>query len=205
MIKKMKRFFISLSHACRKVINRRVGGFIVFYNITKDEENEIIREFEQFCGRFNNLHETFPMHLNKIVGIEDAKAKTRENKEKKREFSRKTLLNGSKLFRDCVRNPTHKPEVRTLISIAIGYDLSKSEVELLFASAGKTLKPIDKVDKAYLYILERVNNESTICHIEKYKKEYRHKSLDGIEVKACNDILEMIGVLPKYTLGKHQN
>ena len=198
-------YYYRYYYRVRRAVMKKRRGAINLPPYTKDKKSETLlkKEFRLFCEKPFNTHLTFSDMLSQLTGINikelrERKKLTDEERTRISTFNRKTQLNGmvnsTKLFRECANNLYLKPEMRTLISIAIGLQLDKSEINILLASAGRKLEPIDEVYRAYLFLLEKDPDElQEKAHVKKGKSH---------PIDACNLILYEIGIAEIYYLGK---
>ena len=149
--------------------------------------------FTVFCERPDSTRKTFSELLKEILETKDLLDKSKELLERKKKFSEKTKLNGKKLSNDCSVNPYYKPKMYTLISIAMGYEFNKEQLDDLLLSAGAALEPIDDIYRAYLFLIEKRNDEDFKIVLNDYKGDILH---------ACNFILEEIGIDKEHHLGR---
>lgn len=95
------------------------------------------------------------------------------------EASNRTRLNKS-LFMH-LDEPDGRVQKRFVISIAIGFELDVHMTEYILESCGMRFCSYDRVDKAYIHI------------IENYK---------GKDIETCNGVLKELGIEETYMLGE---
>lgn len=77
--------------------------------------------------------------------------------------------------------PDGKIEKRFVVSIAVGFQLDVHLTEYILESAGMKFRESDRLDKAYIYILENCK---------------------GKDIPYCNGVLRDLGIEEKYMLGE---
>lgn len=77
---------------------------------------------------------------------------------------------------------TDLPKMYTLISVCVGYDLDLLMAQALLHSLGLGFNRNKKRDYAYSFLLTRCRGKS---------------------IQECNEILEKLGIEPKFWLGSH--
>lgn len=77
---------------------------------------------------------------------------------------------------------TDPPKMYTLISVCVGYDLDLLMAQALLHSLGLGFNRNKKQDYAYSFLLTRCRGKS---------------------IQECNEILEKLGIEPKFWLGSH--
>lgn len=97
----------------------------------------------------------------------------------KKDAAALTGLN-EKLFSN-LDKPDGKIEKRFVVSIAVGFQLDGHLTEYILESAGMKFRESDRVDKAYIYVIENCK---------------------GKDIPYCNGVLRDLGIEEKYMLGE---
>jgi len=94
-----------------------------------------------------------------------------------------TGLNYKYFYRNVLEKPDGKIEKRFVVSIGVGFGFDSHITEYILESCGLKFNTNDRVDKAYIYLLEE------------------HKDKDWV---TCNIILSELGIDKKHYLGSHE-
>lgn len=141
------------------------------YGILTDKQRE---EFERKYNLTSDAQKTYgqiligimkKMHINKVTAEELTGLK--------RDYFSERVLN----------NPDGNVEKRFVVSIGVGFGLDVHLTEYILESCGMRFNTNDRVDKAY------------ICLLEEHK---------GKDIETCNTILKELGISSKHYLGTHE-
>ncbi len=132
-------------------------------------DKDFLDQYNKFLSRSETLYE-------KIVKI------IKEKKMPMDEFYNATELNRNIIY-DMKRNPSRRPQLRTIVTICVGLCLEPIESMELIEFSGYKLSKSRIVDYAYCDILHNFYE---------------------FGVEECNNRLEEIGIEEKYYLGSRQ-